>query len=67
MCLQELNVKLSKMSKQLEALQAALHANNTKSADGTTQSASSPNGQHPAESDDEKTEAEREERFGDDS
>ena len=54
------------MSKQLEALQAALHASNTKSADDTTGSASSPNGQHTAESDDEKTEAERKERFGDD-
>ena len=64
--LQELNVKLSKMSKQLEALQAALDANNRNSAGGTA-SSSAHTGKHKQESDDEKTEVERKERFGDDS
>ena len=65
--LQELNVKLSKMSRQLEALQAALDASQSKAGGGSATATSANGQQHKAESDDEQTQAERKERFGEDS
>ncbi|KAL3131635.1 hypothetical protein ABBQ38_007932 [Trebouxia sp. C0009 RCD-2024] len=63
----ELNVKLSKMSRQLEALQAALDASQSKAGGGSGPASSANGQQHKAESDDEQTQAERKERFGEDS
>ncbi len=63
--LQELNVKLAKMTKQLEALQAAMHVQGKTTVNNQSASANSQNGQHASDdSKDDDTQAERQETFG---
>lgn len=63
--LQELNVKLAKITKQLEALQAAMDVPGKKPVDGPSASANSQNGQQASDdSKDDDTQAERQETFG---
>ncbi len=63
--LQELNVKLAKITKQLEALQAAMDVQGKKPVNGQSPSANSQNGQQARdESKDDDTQAERQETFG---
>ena len=64
MFVQELGVKLSKITKQLEALQAALNASGARGPNDQSASCSSSNGQHDDNDKEVETEAERVQRFG---
>lgn len=63
--LQELNVKLAKITKQLEALQSALDQQGKTSVTGQSTSSNSQSGQHDKDDGkDDETEAQRQETFG---
>jgi hypothetical protein len=63
--LQELNVKLAKITKQLEALQAVMDVQGKKPVNGQSASANSHNGQQVSDdSKDDDIQAERQETFG---
>lgn len=63
--LQELNVKLAKITKQLEALQSALDQQGKTSVTGPSTSANSQSSHHEKDdSKDDETEAQRQETFG---
>ena len=62
---QELNVKLSRITKQLEALQAALNGSGARHENAQSIASNSQDTQHENDDDkDDETEAERVQRFG---
>ena len=62
---QELNVKLSRITKQLEALQAALNGSGARHEIAQSTASNSQDTQHENDDDkDDETEAERVQRFG---